>query len=168
VPTEIDEIQHYQAAPEVVFAMLSDTEFIEKKCLASGSIEANAEVIDDGGDRTSLVARRVLPAKIPGFAKKFVGETITLTETQNWRAASPDGSRAAEFVVDFGNNPISFTGAVELKPNGDETTVETKGMIKCSVPFAGRKIENLALEWIQKYINKEQRVGNAWLEQEAN
>ena len=57
---------------------------------------------------------------------------------------------------------------MELKPNGEETTVETKGMIKCSVPFVGGKIENLALEWIQKYINKEQRVGNAWLEKSAS
>ncbi|MCH9817090.1 MAG: DUF2505 domain-containing protein [Actinomycetia bacterium] len=166
--TEIDEIQHYQASPDVVFTMLSDADFIKQKCLASGSIEADAEVIDDGGGRISLVARRVLPAKIPGFAKKFVGDTITLTETQNWRPPASDGSRAAGFVVDFGNNPISFTGAVEMKPNGDETTVETKGMIKCSVPFVGGKIENLALEWIQKYINKEQRVGNDWLDKAAS
>lgn len=161
--TSIDEVQTYQAAPEEVFAMLSDPAFIEAKCMASGSLEATAEFIDDGGGKVSLVARRVLPAKIPSFAKKFVGETITLTETQNWRPPNGDGARAAGFVLDFGNNPISFTGAIELNPKGLSSQVKTMGVIKCSVPFVGGKIEGVAVEWITKYLAKEQKVGTEWL-----
>ena len=161
--TAIDEIQHYDASPDEVFEMLSDPSYIEKKCLASGSTEASAQVIDDPGGKISIVARRVLPAELPSFAKKFVGETIVLTETQNWRPASADGSRAAGFVVDFDNNPISFNGAVELKPSGGGTTVETKGAIKCSVVFVGGKIERVAQDWIVRYLTKEQEVGNEWL-----
>lgn len=163
--TSIDEVQTYNAEPETVFAMLCDPAFIEAKCMASGSLEAKAEVIDDGGGKLSLVARRVLPAKIPSFAKKFVGDTLTLTETQNWRAPNSDGARAAGFVLDFGNNPISFTGAIELNPKTDGVSeVKTMGVIKCSVPFVGGKIEGVAQEWITKYLVKEQKVGTEWLE----
>lgn len=161
--TGIDQVQHYDASPDEVFEMLSEPGYIEAKCLASGSTEASAQVIEDPGGKISIIARRVLPAKLPAFAKKFVGETIVLTETQNWRPAAADGSRAAGFVVDFDNNPISFNGAVELKPSGDGTTVETKGAIKCSVPFFGRKIEKVAQSWIERYLTKEQKVGNEWL-----
>lgn len=161
--TAIDEIQHYDATPAEVFKMLSDPAFIEKKILASGSIDASAQVLEDPGGKISIVARRVLPAKLPTFAKKFVGETVILTETQNWRPAAADGSRAAGFLVDFNNNPISFNGAIELKPSGEGTMVETKGAIKCSVPLFGGKIEKIAQDWIQRYLDKEQTVGNKWI-----
>ncbi len=161
--TAIDEIQHYDASPAEVFEMLSDPTYIEKKYLASGSLEASAQIIEDPGGKVSIVGRRVLPAKLPSFAKKFVGETIVLTETQNWRPAAADGSRAAGFVVDFDNQPISFNGAVELKPSGGGTDVEVKGAIKCSVVFVGGKIEKVAQGWIVKFLTKEEEVGNAWL-----
>lgn len=160
--TKIDQVQHYTAAPDVVFAMLSDPAFIERKCLASGSIEASAETMaEDAG--TTIVSRRVLPAKLPSFAKKFVGETVTLVETQKWSDPN-DGSRCGTFVVDFGNNPIAFSGDVTLVHDGDGTKVEYIGSIKCTVPFLGGKIEGVALEWITKYLDKEQRVGTAWLD----
>ena len=163
VTTKIDQVQRYEASPAEVFTMLADEDFVEKKCLASGSIEASGQILDDGDGKVSIIGRRVLPAQLPGFAKKFVGDTIVLTETQNWDAAKADGDRRATFVVDFGNNPISFKGTIALLPDGDDSTVETKGEIKCTVPFVGGKIEQIALSWIDKYLNKEQSVGNDWL-----
>jgi hypothetical protein len=169
VSTKIDQVQHYAATPTEVFAMLSNPKFVESKCLASGSIEASAQVNDDDADgKISIVGRRVLPANLPSFAKSFVGETIVLTETQNWDQPADDQSRTASFVVDFGKNPISFSGEIELKPAGAETTVETIGKIKCSVPFVGGKIEKVALGWIERYLDKEQKVGNEWLSGEAD
>lgn len=182
--TTMDEVQHYEAAPAEVFAMLSDPEFIERKCLASGSIEASAEATQEGGG-VALVSRRVLPAKLPSFAKRFVGETVTLIETQCWSAPDGAGVRTATFKVDFGNNPISFDGAISLGPadpadptgpsddsrapsadpraESSGTRVEYTGAIKCTVPLVGRKIEGVALNWITRYVDKEQHVGTAWL-----
>jgi hypothetical protein len=161
--TDIDEIQHYDASPTEVFSMFVDPAYIEKKCLASGSLEASSQIIEETGGKITIVGRRVLPAKVPSYAKRFIGETIVLTETQNWRPADADGSRAAGFVVDFDDQPISFNGSVELKPSGDGTTVETKGAIKCSVVFVGGKIEKLAQSWIVRFLAKEEKVGNEWL-----
>lgn len=159
--TTMDEVQHYDAPADDVFAMLSDVAFIERKCLASGSIEASAEATPEG-DGVTLVSRRVLPAKLPSFAKRFVGETVTLVETQRW-SAPVDSTRTADFVVDFGNNPIAFHGSIELRADGPGTRVEYTGTIKCSVPLIGGRIEGVALEWITRYVDKEQRVGTAWL-----
>lgn len=159
--TTMDEVQHYDAPTDEVFAMLSDPAFIERKCYASGCIEADAESTPEG-DGVTLVSRRVLPAKLPSFAKRFVGETVTLIETQRWTAPN-DHARTADFVVDFGNNPISFHGDIALQPDGAGTRVEYRGTIKCGVPLIGGKIEGVALEWITRYIDKEQRVGSAWL-----
>lgn len=159
--TSIDIKQHYDAAPNTVFEMISDPDFIRAKCLASGSIEASAEALHEDG-HTTLVSRRVLPAKLPSFAKRFVGETVTLSETQKW-SDETDGKRRATFVVDFGNNPISFHGDIAMRPDGDATEVEYRGTIKCTVPLVGKKIEGVAMDWITRYIHKEQKVGTAWL-----
>jgi Protein of unknown function (DUF2505) len=163
MPAHIDEVQTYDADPATVFAMLCDEEFIRYKSTQSGSLEVDASVTDDG-DGIRIHNRRVMPAKVPGFVKRFLGDTIPLDETQTWTAATEVGVRTAEFNVDFDGQPLSFGGTITLRPHGGGgTAVETSGPIKCSVPFVGGKIEKFAAEWIGKYLNKEQRVGAQWL-----
>lgn len=164
--TRIDQIQHYPADPVTVFTMLSDEEYIVHKCLEAQAKDATAEVTQNG-DGYTIHNSRVLPAKIPGFAKKFVGEQIPLDETQHWAPAAGDGSRDATFKVDFHGQPLGFEGTIELRPDGQETVVTTVGSIKCTVPLLGGKIEHLALDWIDKYLDKEERVGVAWLQRDG-
>ncbi len=164
--TRIDEVQSYDADPDTVFAMLADEEFIVHKSKQSGSLDVTAEV-EEVGDRTRIRNKRVMPAKVPGFVKRFLGDTIPMDETQTWAAADGQGARDAEFSVDFDGQPIGFSGTISLRPEGAGTAVETKGTIKCTVPFVGGRIEKFAAEWISKYLNKEQRVGAQWLEDHA-
>ena len=159
---QIDEVQTFDADPETVFAMLSDEKYIEYKCEQSGSLEVTAEVSEDG-DEVRIHNRRVLPAQVPGFVKKFLGDTIPLDETQVWGPVAADGSRTGTFTVDFDGQPLQFSGTIELRPHGDGTVVETKGTLKCTVRIVGGKIEGFAKGWIGKYLNKEERVGNQWL-----
>lgn len=162
MPSHIDEVQRYDADPATVFAMLCDEQFIVYKCEQSASLEATAEVTDEG-DSLRIHNRRVLPAKVPGFVKRFLGDTIPLDETQHWGPASESGSRSAEFTVNFDGQPLTFAGTIDLTPDGHGTAVRTKGALKCSVPLIGGKVENFAAQWIGKYLNKEQRVGQQWL-----
>lgn len=166
MPAHIDVTQHYDADPATVFAMLCDKDFILYKCEQSASLEAEAEVTDQG-DTVQIPHRRVLPAKVPGFVKRFLGDTIPLDETQHWGPADEHGSRSAEFSVDFDGQPLAFSGTIDLGPHGDGTAVRTKGALKCSVPLIGGKVENFAAEWIGKYLNKEERVGQQWLTDQA-
>ena len=166
MPAHIDETQHYDADPQTVFAMLSDQDFIVYKCEQSASLEATAEVTDEG-DTLQIHNRRVLPAKVPGFLKRFLGDTIPLDETQHWGPANDEGARSAEFSVDFDGQPLAFSGTIDLTPHGEGTAVRTKGALKCSVPLVGGKVENFAAEWIGKYLNKEEKVGQQWLADHA-
>ncbi len=167
MPAQIDEVQTYAADTATVFAMLCDEEFIRYKSTQSGSLEVDASVTDEG-DSIRIHNRRVMPAKVPGFVKRFLGDTIPLDETQTWGPADEDGTRMAQFTVDFDGQPLSFGGTITLRPHsGGGTAVETSGPIKCSVPFVGGKIEKFAAEWIGKYLNKEQRVGAQWLTDHA-
>ena len=68
MPAHIDETQHYDADPTTVFAMLRNEEFIVYKCQQSASLEATADVTDEG-DTVLIHNRRVLPANHPAIAR---------------------------------------------------------------------------------------------------
>ncbi len=162
MPTSVEFSQEFPAGPDRVWAMLSDPEYVRTKGLRSGSSEVDAQVTE-GSDDIVIISRRRMPAKIPSYAKKFVGEEIVLTETQTWAPVAADGTRRAEFVADFNGQPMSYSGTVELTGSGDSTVITTRGTVKASVPFVGGKIEGMAREWTQKYLRKEEEVAAEWL-----
>lgn len=143
-------------------AMLKDPEYIRTKCDRTGSLRTEVDVSDAADGGVTLTIVRVLPADVPAVAKKFVGDTITVTETQVWTPLSADGLASAAGTVDF-SAPLSLKAAVTLSAAGTGTVVRTSGSIKASVPFVGGTIESSAADLMAKYLNVEQTVGNEWL-----
>ena len=160
--TTVQYTQHFPAPPDAVWQMLTDVEYIRTKGLRSGSLEVNPDVeLRDG--ETIIISRRKMPAKMPAFMKKFVGEVLILNETQKWGAAQPDGSRTGSFVIDFGGQPMAFHGTLELRPNGPGTAVVTDGDLRSPLPVVGRKAESVAKDWSERYLRKEEQVAGDWL-----
>lgn len=160
--TTVQYTQHFSAPPETVWQMLTNPEYISLKGMRSGSLEVLPEVALDPA-QTVIISRRKLPAKMPGFMKRFVGEVLILNETQTWGDPGSDGSRDGSFVIDFGGQPMGFHGTLLLRPNGDGTAVTTDGLLKASVPVVGRKAEAVAKDWCERYLRKEEQVGAEWL-----
>jgi hypothetical protein len=153
--------QSFDGGPLTVFAMLRDPEYVQAKCDATGSLETTAEVSDASDGTVTIVSTRVLPAQVPDVARKFVGDTISATETQVWSAAAPDGSRTATVEVEF-SGPLGFTGTLSLRPAGQGTEVVTEGKFKASVPFVGGTIESEAAKQTERYLGAEERVAKEW------
>ncbi len=160
--TTVTYTQSFPAPPTTVWEMMTDVEYITTKGMRSGSLEVNPEVAEQG-DHTLVISRRRLPAKMPGFMKKFVGEELIINETQKWGAAADDGSRTGTFVIDFGGQPMAFHGSLTLRPTADGSEVTTDGSLKSSVPFVGGKAEGVAKEWTERYLRKEEEVAGEWL-----
>jgi hypothetical protein len=160
--TMVNYTQHFPAQPEDVWRMLTDPEYISHKGLRSGSLEVNPEVaVRD--DETLIISRRRLPAKIPRFMKRFVGDEVTVNETQKWGPSAPDGRRTGTFVIDFGGQPLAFHGQLELRPDGDGSALTTDGSLKAAVPMVGGKAEAVAKDWVLRYLTKEEQVAADWL-----
>ncbi len=153
----------YDADPQTVFAMLCDPEFLARKAKATGSLsyEESVKHLDDGGAEVRLL--RELPAKVPDLAKRFVGETIKLTQTDTWAPADASGSREGSFVVEITGAPATVRGSLSLSGSDASTTQAYDGEIKVSVPFIGGKIEEMASEALLAAIKTEGRVGREWL-----
>ena len=154
--------QSFGSDPVAVFTMLRDPEYVQAKCAATGSLETTADVSEAADGAVTITSSRVLPAEVPDIARKFVGETISATETQVWSAPGTDGSRTADVTVDF-SGPLSFSGRLALRPFGDGSEVVTEGSFKASVPFVGGTIESVAADQTARYLGAEERVAAEWM-----
>jgi hypothetical protein len=161
--TDFTHTQHFPVPPEVLMNLLTTEEFIIAKCEATGSLSAEARVDGALPGPIALISIRVLPADLPAPAKSLVGETITVTETQNWSAADSTGNRTATVRVEF-SGPMKFEGRLQLESEGENgSRITTTGKFTANVPFIGGKIEKVAAEQTSRYLNAEEKVAREQL-----
>lgn len=148
----------YDATPDQVFAMLGEAGFREQVCEAQHVAECTVTV--DGVDETmSVVVDQRRPSDgIPSFAQKFVGDTIHISQREEW--SSPSDAR---LDVTIPGKPAHLRGTITLRPDGAGTVQTVSGDLKVSIPFVGGKIEVLVAELFEHALQTEERIGQAWL-----
>lgn len=156
---DVNVTQSFPADVSKTFAWLSNLEAITRVCVATGSLETSVDVSAESlGGPVQITTVRVLPADVPAAARSFVGETITVTESQKWRPSQPDGARTASVEVSF-SGPLGFTGELVLRPTASGCELITRGKMKASVPLIGGTIESVAVESTEKYLRVQERLG---------
>jgi len=153
----------YAATPQQVFAMLADTEFQNRKCIATGALSHSVSVSPQG-DRTLIVNHRDMPTdSFPDFVKSMVGATLAVTETHDWGPPGPDGGRQGTITVDLGGAPLDLVGVLSLAPAGEGSLESIDANLKAKIPLIGGKIEKAAAPAIESAIRVEREIGQAWL-----
>ena len=148
----------YDAPLADVFAMLSDPEFRQASAKAMGVISADV-VITPNGHGISVRIDQVQPTEgVPGFAKKFAGETTRAVQTEEW--VSPAGGT---ITIETPGKPTSIKGTLSLAEAGGRTTETLDVEVKVKVPLLGGKLESLMADLVTKGMDKEQTAGAAWL-----
>ncbi len=153
----------FEADPATVYAMISDQAYVQEKNERTGGQNVEASVTDNGENGCEIVVSRDLPAEIPSFAKKFVGEKISTVQTDRWGPVNDDGSYSAKFHVDFGKAPMVLDGTMSIEAEGDSSVLRVNADIKASVPLVGGKLEGVAAEQFERAVRKEQEIGIDWL-----
>jgi hypothetical protein len=154
----------FPAPADVVFAMLSDSDYVSRKATAMGALEHDVTVTDLGGGRRRIRLERTLPSVVPDFVKPLVGPTIEVVQTEDWSAAGPDGSRRADLRAQISAAPVALSGDMSLQPTDDGTTIHRVQMnVRARIPFLGGRIENAIGEVLLMAARKEEEVGAAWL-----
>ena len=149
----------YDAPLADVFAMLSDPGFRQASADAMGVLSADV-TITPNGEGTSVHIDQVQPTEgIPGFAKKFAGETTRAVQTEEW--GSPAGGT---ITIETPGKPTSIKGTLSLAESGGRTTETLEAEVKVKVPLIGGKLESLMAELVSSGVDKEQVAGVAWLE----
>ena len=145
-----------------MFAVLSDPEYVEEKCWATFATEAGVTVEPDG-DGVVIRTVRSLPAKVPSYAKSFVGDSIEVDQTETWGWPAADGSRDGTVEATFTGTPLKVKGTLRLEPSDAGTTLVLKGDVKAGIPLVGGKIEGFASDQIIKGLEREAAAANARL-----
>ncbi|AYY12079.1 DUF2505 domain-containing protein [Actinobacteria bacterium YIM 96077] len=159
----------FEADPYAVFSMLTDEEYIAKKTAAAKALRHDVTVthdFDDAGQPTGQVTIklvRVMPPDVPNFARRFVGETIDVKQTDTWRPAAPDGSRDGEIHLEMIGMPVTCHGRMSLRAAGPSTVLTIRATIEASVPLFGNKIEEAVHQGLTEAARIEEQVGRDWL-----
>lgn len=152
----------YDATPEEVFAIITDATFREQACEATKAISYEVTVSDAGGDRVVVVRREMPSDQIPDVARKFVGRTLTIVQTETWHPAGPDGARRADIRGEISGTPVTLNGTAALRPDGNTTVQVVDLDVKVAVPLIGRKLEPFVANAIRAGLEKEHELGRAW------
>ena len=155
---------HYDADPATVFAMLTDGDFQERKCAATGALDHEVEIEEYDDGSAAIRTSRTMPTdQVPDFVRTFVGQTLTVVQVDDWQPAAADGSRDGTVVVEIKGAPVRLAAAMTLRPDGAGSRETIDGDLKASVPLLGGRIEKAVEPALKAAIRVEQREGTAWL-----
>jgi hypothetical protein len=148
----------YDAPLSDVYAMLADPAFRQSSATAMGVISADV-TITPNGEGMSVHIDQVQPTEgVPGFAKKFAGETTRAVQTEEW-----DSPAGGTITIETPGKPTSIRGTLALSEAGGRTTETLDVEVKVKVPLIGGKLESLMAELVSAGMDKEQVAGEAWL-----
>jgi len=157
----LEERLDYPATPDVVYAMVTDKEFRDGVCAASGALSWSVEVDRTGGG-ASLTVRRVMPADLPAAARRLLGETVEVIQTEQWEP--PRGEhRRAEVLVEIAGQPAKMIGTATLDPTGEGSAFVLAGDVKVRIPLVGHRLEREVARGIRLALGVEYRQGMAYL-----
>lgn len=159
---KISRVDKYQASAEAVWDMLLDRAYVDAKYQSLGDI--STDVVTHSGDDTSLKLKvdRQVPADLPDFAKKIMGDTNRIVQTENWSSAS--GGYVCDLQIEFPGKPLHVSGKLEIKPTGGDTSDWVVNMeVKSSIPLVGGKLEGVVQKETLASLDKEYAFNQQWL-----
>ena len=107
---KISRVDKYNASADDIWAMLNSRDYVDAKYQALGDISTDV-VQFDTGDAIALSVERVVPAELPDFAKKIMGDTNKIVQNENWSAAG--GGYVCDLHIEFPGKPLKVTGDLE-------------------------------------------------------
>ncbi len=147
----------YSKGSDSVVKMFTDKNYFQRKYELQGA--KNIQLLDhkqDGDDFTVQYERQV-PAdvKVPGFAKKFVPELMTVTQRDTWNVASKTG----HLDIELKGIPGSMSCEMRLEDTASGCDLVMDWSITCNVPLVGGKLEKVLWEDLHGKMASDVEVG---------
>lgn len=143
---------------DAVIKMYADRAYFERKygMLTTKSFSVQSYDADDSSMTIVMKLEVPMSAPVPGFAKKFVGDTTKLTETDSWNL----GSKTGTVKLDIVGAPVDAEATMRLEDTADGCVNVIDWTISCGVPLVGKKLEKLIASDIEAKVADDQRVSN--------
>ena len=88
-------------------------------------VSADLDGSVDGAFNLTVV-RKLPTTRLPEIARKVVGESLTVTQTERWQAPAADGSRTADLEVKVAGAPVDAKAVQQLVADCTSTRVELR------------------------------------------
>jgi Protein of unknown function (DUF2505) len=157
------EITYGSASPEQVFALAVDRAFRAAVCQATHALSYDVAVDRPDDDTATVTVRRTMPAELPDFVKRFIGETVEVVQIERWAAADRGGQRTGQLTVRVEGQPAAMAGTIAIAADGEGARTVIRGDLKVSIPVVGKRIEPEIARGFVAAIAKEQEVADRWL-----
>jgi hypothetical protein len=138
------EVITYPADIDAVFSMLCDPAFRHHVCEATYAIDHSVSVRSED-DRVVITIVRIMPADVPPFVRRVVGDRIGIQQVERWAVPGQVGRRTADLSLEIIGQPATMSGRIVLAAVDDATRGAIEGNLRVSVPiFGGRLAEEMA------------------------
>lgn len=148
----------YDAPLAAVAAMLADPAFREEVCERQKVLRHDVRIETTGAGVEVRIEQVQDAAGIPSFAKKLIGDEITIVQEEHW--VTPE---AGDITVTIPGKPGDMRGTATLAESGGVTTETVDLTVKVSIPLVGGKVEGLVADMLRKALLVENRVGRDYL-----
>lgn len=134
----------YSKDSDSVIRMFTDKNYFQRKYEIQGAQDIQLLDHREDGDDFSVQFLRKVPAevKVPGFAKKFVPEMMTVTQRDSWNAASKTG----RLDIELKGVPGTIVCDMRLEDTDSGCDLVMDWTITCNVPLVGSKLEKVLWE----------------------
>lgn len=154
---------HRFASPvDAVWAMFQDPDSHLAKFEEMGHRDIELLEAEHDDDHFHIKVRRVVEIDLPGFAKRVMKPTNTVTTTDDWQRQA-DGTCTGEQLVETEGAPVKISATTRLEPDGDGTLYSVKIQLDVKVPLIGGKLANWAKGSVSEQLEHEFGAGDRWL-----
>jgi len=153
----------FSASVEQIFAAHIDQEVREQACRYSGALSYQVRVRTSDDGTAQVEVERVMPATVPDYVRKFVGDTITVRQVEDWSAPDGGGARRATIRVSMPGQPVMMAGTAQLSPDTNGCVEQVTGDVKVAIPLLGRRVEPEIVKVLEAALRIEHRVAEDWV-----
>jgi hypothetical protein len=155
--------QHVFDAPiDAVWSMFRDPASHVAKFEDMGHRDIEVVESQTSEDRFHIVVRRQVDVDLPGFAKRVLKPSNTVTTTDDWERAE-DGSCQGVQQVETEGAPVKISATTALAPEGDRTRYDVSVHLEVKVPLIGGKLADWAKGMVKQQLDQEFAAGDGWL-----
>lgn len=161
--TKITNTDRYPATPDRMMKMMKSKEYFETKYKALGTLDCVWNKFGEEGGQLIISSTRTVPANLPGFVKKIIGENSIITQSEKWTSDGSGGYKC-DFDLIVKGAPGGTTGTMRIVPVGaTESDWSIDFDIKCPIPLLGKKLEAVIFQETKNSLVKECEFTTNWL-----
>jgi hypothetical protein len=152
---------HYASDVPGLWAMISEQDYWTQKYQTTGATHVSVDRFESAPDALTVATTRDVPADLPGFAKKIVGDTNRVTQVERW-TRSGEGAHC-DITIEVRNVPGGTRGVMDMRPDGDGARWTADFEIKIGIPLVGGKFERLMHDETAGNFAREKEFNDVWL-----